>query len=158
MDNAQKAIMIGVGLFITLLIIAAVMALVNLATGLIKAGTDEVINLNDSIVSSLYNDFDDVDVKGAEVVAAAKRYSNSMIVEIQVTSGGSILEFGKAKGNGTNTIDKSIPFSADESAAKVSSLTSSSSDNYVPSSATYHAELIKTSSGDAVLGILFKRK
>ena len=49
-------------------------------------------------------------------------------------------------------------FAGDESATKVSSLRSSGSENYVPNSATYHAELIKTSSGDAVLGILFKRK
>ena len=53
MDNAQKAIMIGVGLFITLLIIAAVMALVNLATGLIGEGTNKVISLNDALVNSL---------------------------------------------------------------------------------------------------------
>ena len=56
MDNAQKAIMIGVGLFITLLIIAAVMALVNLATGLIGEGTNKVISLNDALVNSLYRD------------------------------------------------------------------------------------------------------
>lgn len=40
MDNAQKAIMIGVGIFITLLIIAAVMAIVNLGIGFMNTGTD----------------------------------------------------------------------------------------------------------------------
>ena len=158
MDNAQKAIMIGVGLFITLLIIAAVMALVNLATGLIGEGTNKVISLNDALVNSLYRDYDDVDVKGAQVIAAADQYYKDMIIEVQATSGGNILELGVAKGNGTNTIDKPIQYAGDESATKVSSLRSSSSENYVPNSATYHAELIKTQSGDAVLGILFRRK
>ena len=36
MDNAQKAIMIGVGLFITIIIISAVLLITNLGTGLIN--------------------------------------------------------------------------------------------------------------------------
>ena len=52
MDNAQKAIMIGVGIFITLLIIAAVMAIVNLGIGFMNTGTDRAEALRDAIVNS----------------------------------------------------------------------------------------------------------
>lgn len=159
MDNAQKAIMVGVGLFITLLVVAAVMAIVNLATGIIDVGKTGLVNLSDSLVNQLYKSYDDVDVKGYQVITAADQYSPSMIIEVQATSGGNILELGVAKGNGTNTIDKPIKFAADETATKVSALSQSgNTDTYVPNSATYHAELIKTPSGDAVLGILFRRK
>ena len=53
MDNAQKAIMIGVGLFVTILIIAAVMLIVNPALNLINNATDRVANLSDSLVKQL---------------------------------------------------------------------------------------------------------
>lgn len=45
MDNAQKAIIIGVGLFITIIIISAVLIVVNIGQGLISDATDELGNI-----------------------------------------------------------------------------------------------------------------
>ena len=53
MDNAQKAIMIGVGLFVTILIIAAVMLIVNPAINLINNATNKVSNLSDALQQRL---------------------------------------------------------------------------------------------------------
>ena len=42
MDNATKAIMIGVGLFITVIIISAVLVVVNLGTGAMNSATNSM--------------------------------------------------------------------------------------------------------------------
>ena len=72
MDNAQKAIMIGVGLFVTILIIAAVMLIVNPALNLINNATDRVANLSDSLVKQLTLEYDDRVVTGSKVISAVQ--------------------------------------------------------------------------------------
>jgi len=54
MDNAQKAIMIGVGLFVTILIIAAVMLIVNPAINLIDNAAGKIGNLSETFTTMLY--------------------------------------------------------------------------------------------------------
>ena len=160
MDNAQKAIMIGVGIFITLLIIAAVMAIVNLGIGFMNTGTDRAEALRDAIVNSLYDQYDGKTISGARVVTACKTYytEENMVLEVQPTAGGNYIELGKAKGNGTATLDKQLTYPSDERPQSTSVLEDSTKpDTYVPTSARYRAELIKTSSGDVVLGIIFTR-
>ena len=85
MDNAQKAIMIGVGLFVTILIIAAVMLIVNPAINLINNATNKVTNLSDALQQQLTQEYDDVVVTGAKVVSTVQLYNTdqSMILEVQ---------------------------------------------------------------------------
>ena len=45
MDNAQKAIMIGVGLFITIIVIAAVMLITGIGQDLLNSGTQQLDQL-----------------------------------------------------------------------------------------------------------------
>ena len=49
MDNAQKAIMIGVGLFITIIIIAAVMLITGMGQDMINSSTSQVSNISSSL-------------------------------------------------------------------------------------------------------------
>lgn len=53
MENAQKAIMIGVGLFITIIIIAAVMLITGLGQNLLNKGTQQVEGISESLVNEL---------------------------------------------------------------------------------------------------------
>lgn len=161
MDNAQKAIMIGVGLFVTILIIAAVMLIVNPAINLINNATNKVTNLSDALQQQLTQEYDDVVVTGAKVVSTVQLYNTdqSMILEVQPIVGGDILELGKVRGNGTVSIDKALGYDSSHPQAKVSTLSdSSNTSTYVPASARYKAQLIKSTSGDVVLGILFTRE
>ncbi len=161
MDNAQKAIMIGVGLFVTILIIAAVMLIVNPAINLINNATNKVTNLSDALQQQLTQEYDDVVVTGAKVVSTVQLYNTdqSMILEVQPIVGGDILELGKVRGNGTVSIDKALSYDSSHAQAKVSTLSdSSNTSTYVPASARYKAQLIKSTSGDVVLGILFTRE
>ncbi len=160
MDNAQKAIMIGVGLFITILIIAAVMLIVNVALGVIGSGTDQIISLNKTLEAMLYQDYDGTTVTGAEVISFAQRYAEDerMVVEIK-TNDTTILELGKVKGNGTTSLDKATKYDNDSDRTKVSEISNSSNvEKYVPLTARYDAQLVKSSSGDTVMGVIFTRK
>lgn len=66
MDNASKAIMIGVGLFITVIIISAVLVVVNLGTGAMNNATNSMDALLDNLSSP--RDWDGKkDVAGADV-------------------------------------------------------------------------------------------
>lgn len=161
MDNAQKAIMIGVGLFVTILIIAAVMLIVNPAIEMIKSATDRVANLSEALQQQLTQEYDDVIVSGAKVISTIQLYctDQDMILEVVPTVGGSVLDLGKVRGNGTISIDKALSYDASNVQTKVSALSdSSNSETYVPSSARYKAQLIKSSNGDSVYGILFTRE
>lgn len=57
MDNAQKAIMIGVGLFITIIVIAAVMLITGMGQDLLNSGTKQVqditSNINQNVMDSI---------------------------------------------------------------------------------------------------------
>jgi hypothetical protein len=160
MDNAQKAIMIGVGLFVTILIIAAVMLIVNPAISLINNATNRVTNLSDALQQQLTQEYDDVTVTGAKVISTIQLYctDQDMILEVQPTVGGEILELGKVRGDGTTSIAKALNYDSSHEQTKVSALSNSSNTStYVPASARYDAQLIRSSNGDSVLGIIFTR-
>lgn len=161
MDNAQKAIMIGVGLFVTILIIAAVMLIVTPALDLINNATNRVANLSESLVNQLTLEYDDRVVTGSKVISAVQLYctDQSMVLEVKATSGADYLEYGKIRGNGTLELDKGLNYDASNVQTKVSKLTDSSdTTNYVPANARYRAELIRSTSGDIVMGIRFTRE
>ena len=54
MDNAQKAIMIGVGLFITIIIIAAVMLITGMGQNLLNKGQSQVNGISASLQNDLF--------------------------------------------------------------------------------------------------------
>ena len=54
MDNAQKAIMIGVGLFITIIVIAAVMLITGMGQDLLNSGTNQLGSITNGMDSALY--------------------------------------------------------------------------------------------------------
>ena len=88
MDNAQKAIMIGVGLFITIIVIAAVMAITGIGTDLLNQGQSQLGGLSAQISQQLTAEYDDVQMSGAQVLAAIQKYYNDpkMIVSVYNTT------------------------------------------------------------------------
>lgn len=79
MDNAQKAIMIGVGLFITIIIISAVMLMTNAGNDMMNNGMDQLSNISDSLSRQLYSDFAGATMSGAKVISAIKNYAGSNV-------------------------------------------------------------------------------
>ena len=71
MDNAQKAIMIGVGLFITIIIIAAVMLITGMGQNLLNKGQSQVNGISASLQNDLFEQYNGKKMSGAQVRTAA---------------------------------------------------------------------------------------
>ena len=54
MDNAQKAIMIGVGLFITIIIISSVLLISNMGTNLITSAQSQLSGITKGLQNQIY--------------------------------------------------------------------------------------------------------
>ena len=157
MDNAQKAIMIGVGLFITIIIIAAVMLITGWGQDMINESTEQVGNISTSLEKQLTSQFDGTTVTGSAVIAAVKSYytTEGMIIDVNGTQMGLSVkketeDYGKV---GDSYTVKGLK---DNTPIAVGKLSDPNSDTYVPSNAKYSANLIKIS--DTVVGIKFTKK
>lgn len=76
MDNAQKAIMIGVGLFITIIIIAAVMLITGMGQNLLNQGQSQVSGISESLMNDLYEQYNGKIMTGSQVRTAAIQLLN----------------------------------------------------------------------------------
>ena len=76
MDNAQKAIMIGVGLFITIIIIAAVMLITGMGQNLLNKGQNQVSGISESLMNDLVTQYDGKTMSGSQVRTAAVQLIN----------------------------------------------------------------------------------
>ena len=164
MDNAQKAIMIGVGLFITIIIIAAVMLITGMGQDMLVQGQEQVSNISSSLQAQLTADFDESTVTGAQVITAIKRYYKDETMALIVNNGKSVTSYGKINPNnysdGANyTGYTEVESTTANSPVGVGKLSDASDANtYVPSTAQYEAHLIKIKNSDNVIGLYFKRK
>ncbi len=77
MDNAQKAIMIGVGLFITIIIIAAVMLITGMGQNLLNKGQAQVSGISESLLNDLTAQYDGKQMSGSQVRTAAVQLLNN---------------------------------------------------------------------------------
>ncbi len=86
MDNAQKAIMFAVGLFITIIIIAAVMAITGLAQNLMESGSNELEGLSSELASQVKSTYDQQKMSASQVKAAVNKYYNSTEVAVYINN------------------------------------------------------------------------
>ena len=63
MDNAQKAIMIGVGLFITIIVIAAVMLITGMGQDLLNSGTQQLSGVSDTLRRQITDQYPELFLK-----------------------------------------------------------------------------------------------
>lgn len=162
MDNAQKAIMIGVGLFITIIVIAAVMLITGMGQDMLQSGQQQVSNISASLQAQLTSDFDGTTVTGAQVITAVKRYYQDDTMAIYVVNGTNQKSYGKinATGYSKGTYDQVTSVAANNSPEKVGTMTDTSAANtanYVPNSAKYKANILKIKGTNDVVGICFEK-
>lgn len=95
MDNAQKAIMIGVGLFITIIIISAVLLITNLGTGLINNAQGQLSSISKALQNQITSSFDGRTLTGADVISAVQLYESSEISLVVYVGQNSVAYTGK---------------------------------------------------------------
>lgn len=158
MDNAQKAIMIGVGLFITIIIIAAVMVIVNMGQGLVNQGTQEVSKLSSEMQRSMTQEYDNKMKTGAEVLAAVKKYYNDpdrvIIVYNNTKSPVQVGGLKATKDSNENTVGT---ITQNDSVPAISTFSDiKNSTNYIVPTARYQSNVLIQN--DAAVGIVFVKK
>lgn len=84
MGNAQKAIMIGVGQFIAVIITSGVLLITNLGMGLVNDAKGQLSNISSSSQKQLFETYDARVMTGNDVIAAVKMYQNSDEVSIRI--------------------------------------------------------------------------
>lgn len=185
MDNAQKAIMIGVGLFITIIIISAVLLITNIGTDLIGNARNQMSAISKSLQNQVTAAFDGKTVTGAEVIAACQQYENSDSISVMIyttssnsfktgkydvyldTSKNTLAEIkGSARPGGVYATYKA---SVADTATAYKELTKDTRDSLaeiqdtsggvgVTGTQTYYSYVMKDYDSDTVMGVLFIRK
>lgn len=163
MDNAQKAIMIGVGLFITIIIISAVLLIVNLGTGLVDDATDNLSSISSTLQNSILQNYDNKIVSGTQVRSALQQYmtSDSVSVVLADDKGNLIAGIGKYDMSYDElSLDSGLVTSASykNTATTIKTISNftnvdRSSTMFVPTSKQYESYIIYYK--DAMVGILF---
>ena len=102
MDNAQKAIMIGVGLFITIIIIAAVMLITGMGQNLLNKGQAQVSGISESLMNDLTQQYNGKTFSGSQVRSAAVQLINRDEAGITVIIKNSATEKVVESGTGQN--------------------------------------------------------
>ncbi|MBR5227975.1 MAG: hypothetical protein IKV94_04985 [Clostridia bacterium] len=173
MDNAQKAIMIGVGLFITIIIISAVLLITNIGTNLVNNAQSQMSGISTSLQNQVTASFDGKVMTGAEVIAAVQQYenSNNLSVRIIVTGTASAKQFETGKYGvkidatqlealtkpiaGGILVNPADGTSYDE--ATKSTLTDIQATGGVSATQTYNSYVMKDENSQTVMGICFVR-
>ena len=172
MDNAQKAIMIGVGLFITIIIISAVLLITNLGTGLINDAQSQLSNISSAVQSQITSSYDGKTMTGNDVISAVQQYQNSNDISVRiVVANGTQFQTGKYAVTLEEAEYKSpkaggVTVNPGSSNTAYVELTSSTKDTLsdiqatggVSGTQTYYSYVMKDADSDAVVGILFVRK
>lgn len=174
MDNAQKAIMIGVGLFITIIIISAVLLITNLGTGLINNAQSQLSNISVAVQSQITSSYDGKTMTGNDVISAVQLYQNSNDVSVRiVVADDKQFQTGKYAVALTETSSNAyaapkaggvqITYSGDNAYSELTSTTKDSLSEMqatggVSGTQTYYAYTMVDKDSDTVMGILFVRK
>ena len=74
--------MVGVGLFITIIIIAAVMLITGIGTNLVNKGTNKAGNVAAQLDQTELEQYDNTTMSGAQVLSAIKKYWNDSTIVV----------------------------------------------------------------------------
>lgn len=162
MDNAQKAIMIGVGLFITIILITAVMAITGIGTSLLDSGQSQLAGLSSTLTSQLTASFDEKTMTGAQVYAYCQQYYDSMDLVVcvnNIATGGTVYWISYYEGTGYDASEHTVTATADNTSSPITLVklsSSSTTSERIVTTATYKSSLI--TQNEMVVGIAFERQ
>jgi len=179
MDNGQKAIMIGVSLFITIIIISAVLLIVNLGTGLTDDAAKEIGTMSTSLQKQIREKYNDRVISGTEARGVVQQYLNSKEVTVVIgkkSNSGSIVGPATVGAKklyciayyGFRKVDNYFVISLDEyenpsgndnshftSMSVFDNISNASRGTYIDTSKKYKACLLKLEGTDVIVGIVF---
>lgn len=87
MDNAQKALIIGISLFLTILLISVVLLINNSGLSTIKKSGDQVSQISASLEKQLITQYDQRILTGQDVANAIDNYNTKLDGYVMVSVG-----------------------------------------------------------------------
>lgn len=154
MDNAQKAIIIGVGLFITIALISAVMLITGIGTDMMNNSNNQLKGVSASVSSQILADYDDKVMTGANVIATIKKFYDKenflLLVDGKSYSTLKVDNIGDSKLNENSKIYEFSGKVSQQEEPDITGLSIKSTDNY-------HSYAIYQKDTDTILGIYFTK-
>jgi hypothetical protein len=176
MESAQKAIMIGVGLFITIIIIAAVMTITGIGQDLLNQGQSQLSGISGQLQSQLQAQYDQVTMSGTLVKSAVNKYYNDPTVVVALYNQKNVLTNPAYVGaadvgtatlvavgttsstvSGFTVVDPTVDEIDTKVALSVLSTKNLTPDLYIEPTGQYKSVLIRRSDTASVLGVAFVR-
>lgn len=87
MENGTKAVILGVSLFLTLLIISTVLLITNLSVSQTRDSKNEIRDMSKTIETQLITQYDNTIVTGQDIVTAIDLYNEQLNFNIIVRDG-----------------------------------------------------------------------
>lgn len=116
--------------------------------------------LGKEIEEMLISSYDSKRVTGAQIKSFISKYNTkeNMILEVKATTSADYLEYGMSRGNGTLLLEEVLEYNESNEKQNLSKMDDSSdTTNYVPASAKFTSELIKSFIGNVIVGVRFTR-
>lgn len=97
MDNANKAIMIGVGLFLTIALITAVLFITGVGQNFLSKAGENVTDVANNTELKAFEKYNSTSVTGAEVLTTLNQYRDSEVLGVSVYNGSTanLIQVGK---------------------------------------------------------------
>lgn len=173
MDNAQKAIMIGVGLFITIIIISAVLLITNLGTNLINNARGELGSMSTALQGQILSAYDAQKLSGSEVLSAVQQYENSNSLCVVITNGTNTFKTGalalditgvqatdlsRSGGVEVDITGTTSKFGTGNDETKKSTMAEiTDTTKGINTASTYQSTIVKDTNSKKVIGLIFTR-
>ncbi len=177
MDNAQKAIMIGVGLFITIIIISSVLLISNMGTNLITSAQSQLSGITKGLQNQITAAYDGKTLTGAEVIAAYQQYESSEMSLIVRVSGndamaGKYVLVGNQVSTAKDSVDATLStvsaypgglyyhgdYTETGTRTTLTDLQRTNGSFAVNASKTFYSSVLKDKVTDTVIGIIFVQR
>ncbi len=153
MDNALKAIMIGVGVVITLAVISIGFLILRQGQDTSKNALNKIDNMNTSLAESDYTLYDGLEVSGSEVLNTIRKFKSEYIA-IQVKTGrdasGTWYIYNATESNGTAQVEGEIDFD-------LSDALDPATNQYINPNGRFLGSVLRDTNG-SVSAIVFEQK
>jgi len=163
MNNSQRAVMLGAGLFIIVIIVAAVLLILTRIVNF----KGEFPNISKEIQEEIIKDYEGQLLKGEDVIATCKKYENSeasVVVhlsdDVNAYTGKYKLSYSEIKENksGGFYYIETISGKTNDSKIELSKLEDNSSELKISEDSNFYSYIIKYKDTETVVGILFVKE
>jgi len=149
MENATKAILLGAGIVITLVLVSLGFLLLNGATGTVDTQLTDMESQKQQALEQKFNKYDGKTVNGSEVLNALQEFKDSEICIRVITNRGGQVDYYYKLGSGYELTTGGV---TDISQAKDKTNT-----NYINPSGKFEAEVVRDSN-ETITGIVFDQQ